>query len=222
MTYFEQTIENAKKYFPKLEVKYKDENSLMKLIGYILFFNKTFMRFFFTTLGNTVYVPSRNFVETKQISALVSLLHEFVHVYDANRLTIPLFSFLYASPQILSLFCLPLFLISWKLALPLMILFLSPLPSYFRMYFEKRGYLVSMYVLHRISGKFNYKPFLRTQALFFISEFHNSDYYFMWNFKDINVAFEEAIVKIENNQHPYDDPKLFAILDKIIDDINNS
>jgi len=222
MIYFDQVVENAKKHFPKLKIRYKNENWLMKLISYLLFFNKSFMDAFFTTLGNTVYVPSRKFVESKQVTASVNLIHEFVHIYDANRLTIPLFSFLYASPQILSLLCLPLFLISWKIALPLIIFFLCPIPSYFRKHFEKRAYIVSLYVTYKLKEKFNFKPFLRTQALFFSSEFHNSYYYFMWPFKDIDSQFQEAIKKIEAGEHPYEDPKLFAILDEIIADINNT
>src|SRR6266699_1946330 len=135
----DQLAQAARFYFPKLKIAYKDQTWWMRFLGKILFFNKKFMSNYTTTIGNTVYFPSQEFVRQRPISSIVVLLHELVHINDARQISSALFSFLYLTPQILTLLALPLWLLfGWKLGLLWIALFISPLPSYFRMHFEKR------------------------------------------------------------------------------------
>jgi hypothetical protein len=210
------TVECAKIYFPNLKVKYKDESWFMKLLGYILFFNKSFMTDYTTTIGSTIYFPSRAKVEAKQLSSIIVLLHELVHIYDSQKLTRLLFSFLYLIPQILAPISLLLWLISWKIALISFIVLLLPIPAYFRMYFEKRAYAVSLYVLKTLGAKCNFPPMLSTNRDYFIKQFKSSAYYYMWLFKDIDLYFNDITNKISNGQRPYED-EIFNILDDLID-----
>ena len=55
----------------------KEDSKLMKFISKLLFFNKTFMTDYVTTIGRTIYVPSGYISST-------TLRHELVHVADYN------------------------------------------------------------------------------------------------------------------------------------------
>ena len=213
----DNVIESAKKYFPKLDIKYKDESKFMKLLGTILFFNKGFMTSYTTTINSTVYFPSRKFLKYRPISGAIILLHELVHIKDSNKLSAILFSFLYLFPQILSLFCIPLFFFAWKIALPLLILFLSPLPAYFRMIFEKRAYFASLYVLHKLSKTQKFDPRLEENKQFFLSQFKGTYYYFMWLFP-LSKDFDKALLKIKNDERPYED-NIFDAIDELIEQL---
>jgi hypothetical protein len=101
-----------------------------------------------TTLGKTVYFPSRTFVSvttgwTGYKIAWKTLAHELVHVDDASRLG-PLFAFAYATPQIFALLAtLAIFWSKWHL---LWLVALLPIPSPLRAWLELRGYAMSMAV----------------------------------------------------------------------------
>ena len=211
---FQNIVQLAKIQFPKLEIKYKDESLFMKILGKLLFFNKTFMTNYTTTIGSTVYFPTKSFVESRETSATVILLHELVHVNDASKITAPLFSLLYLCPQILTLLFFPLLFISWKIAI-LAVFFATPLPAYFRMHFEKRAYMTSLYSLNALGKKLNFNPLLDSQKDSFIKQFKTSAYYWMWIFPNINKQFDEALVKVRNNERPFQDP-IFDVLDKLI------
>jgi len=212
---FLNLVTKAKIYFPDLQIKYKDQSWFMKLIGAILFFNKSFMTSFTTTIGSTVYFPTESSVKARPVSAAIVLLHEFIHIYDAKKISKPLFMFLYLTPQIFVLLCLPLFLISWKIALPLVILFSLPIPSYFRMFFEKRAYLTSLYAVNALAIRLNFKPLLAIQNENFIKLFNNSSYYFMWPFDNLRKDFDDGVAKIKNGKRPFEDP-VFNIIDDLI------
>lgn len=70
----------------------KSQSKFMKLLSYLLFFNKDFMSGYITTVGRTIYAP-RGFIDK------ITLAHELVHVADYNKYGI-LFYLSY-------LFCLP-------------------------------------------------------------------------------------------------------------------
>lgn len=212
---FESVVNEAIIHFPNLQIKYKNESLFMKILGKLMFFNKSFMTDYVTTIGNTVYFPSKLFVTIRPVSSSMILMHELAHVYDSKKFTSPLFSFLYLFPQILVLLALPLFFINWQIAL-LFLLFLLPIPAYFRTYFEKRGYLISLYVENKLSKKLKFSINLDNAKNDSIKHFKNSDYYFMWPFKSIDTQFNEAAIKINNDQRPFEDP-IFDILDKLID-----
>lgn len=209
---FEEAISSAQKYFPKLQIKYKNESILMKIIGFLLLFNKEFMTTYTTTIGNTIYFPSRDFVKIRPVSIAFIFLHELMHLKDYNKNI--LFPILYMSPQIFALLSIPLFFISWPIAL-LFLLMLAPIPSFFRMYFERRAYFVSLYVINALGKRLNFNPILNQHASGFIDQFKGSFYYFMWPFNKINKDFDNAILKINSSQRPFEDP-IFDILDDLV------
>src|SRR6202000_2751600 len=140
----DKILAKISQYYPDVKIKFKDQSTLMRFIGKLMFWNKEFMTGFTTTIGTNIYFPSENFINLHPITTFATLLHELVHIYDQKRLSKILFMFLYLSPQILTLLIAPLFFIIGPLAL-LLFIFALPIPSYFRMYFEKRAYLVSLY-----------------------------------------------------------------------------
>ena len=94
------------------------------------------------------------------------------------------------------------------------ILYLTP----YRIHYEKRAYLSSLYEINALSIKKNFKPLLSTQKNLFLSQFKHTSYYFMWPFPSLNDEFEQAVVKIKAGQRPFEDP-LFDILDDLIKSI---
>lgn len=213
---FQDLVTAAQKYFPDLQIKYKDQSGFMKFLGTLMFFNKGFMTSYTTTIGSTVYFPNETFVKTRPISAAVVLLHELVHINDAHKVSKPLFGFLYLLPQILSLLCLPLlFVLTWKIVVPLVILFALPLPSPFRMNYEKRAYLTSLYAINALATRLNFKPLLASQEQSFLGQFKDASYYFMWPFGNLQKEFDDSVSKIQAGQRPYTDP-VFDILDDLV------
>ncbi len=208
-----EILEKVAAHFPDAKIKFKDESWLMKLIGKIMFFNKNFMTQFTTTLGSTVYFPSQSFVDIRPLSSLVILLHELVHIKDAAKQNKIVFGLKYAFPQILALLSFVILIFSWKLAL-IPLVFLLPLPAYFRMVAERRAYFASLYVIKKMNDKFNYSTNLSRRSEDFIKEFKESTYYYMWPFA-IEKEFAEALVKIEAGGRPFDD-EIFDILDEIV------
>lgn len=203
-------------HFPKLQIKFKNQSLSMKLINKLLFFNKSFMTNFTTTIGNTVYFPSEQFVKTRQISSFIILIHELVHISDSYKYSFPIFAFLYLFPQSIILLSLLLFLFNWKIALCLIILCSLPIPAYFRMNFEKRAYLVSLYVMNKLNKKYRYNISLSRQKDLFLDNFKDSSYYFMWPFKSLNRYFDVGLDKINNNQRPFEDD-IFDKIDSLIE-----
>ena len=213
---FENLVIESKKHFPDLKIKYKNQSWFMKLIGFLFFFNKSFMTKYTTTIGSTVYFTDESNVKNRPVSSAITLLHELVHINDAHKVSKPLFGFLYLTPQILSLLLLPLlFVLNWYIILPLMLLFLLPIPSFFRMYYEKKAYITSLYVINTLSIKLNFKPLLASQEKQFLIQFKNASYYFMWPFSNLEKDFADAIEKIKKGERPFEDP-IFNILDKLI------
>lgn len=214
----EKLLLAAKQYFPNLKIKYKDESIFMKFLSKILFFNKDFMSKYTTTIGSTIYFPNKKIVEAEGYTATLIFLHELIHVYDSQRFNQILFSFLYLTPQILALLLVPLFFINWKLACILFIIFLLPLPSFFRMYFEKRAYFISLYVLNYLIKYKKIQADLNQSKKYYLSNFKDSSYYFMWTFKQLDKDFSEAVNKIKNDQKPFDD-RIFNIIDNLLKQI---
>jgi hypothetical protein len=214
----DKVLPEAKKHFPKLKIKFKNESVFMKILGLLLFFNNGFMNSYSSTIGSTIYFPSKEVLEKKGYYGFASLFHELVHMWDSKNNK--LFKLLYLFPQILIIFTIPLlFIFSWKFVVPFIILFALPLPAYFRMKYEKRAYFVSLYTLYKISKrKKNYNIVLEDFKIGYISNFKNSNYYYMWIFDNINKDFDVAVDKIKNNKKPFDD-KIINIVDDLIEKI---
>lgn len=135
----DRMIHNLFDYFQKhntnFKVKFKNESNLMKVLGFLLFFNKNFMETTTTTIGNTIYFPSQHYYNSDKRRTIRVLSHEWIHILDYN--TDKLFVFKYLFPQILSIFALLSFINLWFL---LFLIFLLPLPAPFRVKYEMRGY----------------------------------------------------------------------------------
>lgn len=193
-----------KKLDSSFEVKFKNESTFMKILSYLLFFNKSFMTSFTTTIGSTVYFPDENkFINNTNYSTII-LSHEFVHAHDAKKVSKPLFSIAYLFPQILAPFMLFFAFISWWLAIPLFLLFLSPIPAPFRMYFELRGYTMSMFMHNLLLEEKGVDESGRLETLNSLAERYNKqfisfDYYLMWPFGVTNKLkdFAKQIVSGE-------------------------
>lgn len=211
---------NAQRYFPNLKIKYKDTSFWMKALSILLFFNKDFMSKFTNTFGSSIYYPSKQYVENNPIISEVTLLHELVHMHDFKKKGAILYSFLYGFPQILFIFFLPIFFFSWKIALVLCLISLLPLPAYFRMNFEKRGYLCSLYALNAFGKKLNISPAdiqntLDKNKEIFYKEFSSPSYYFMWAFSSLKSDFDKGVNKIKAGLRPYDD-EVFDMIDDLL------
>lgn len=205
-------VAKAQTYFPKFQVKYKDQSLLMKIIGKVLFFNQSFMTHYITTIGNTVYAPSEQWVSDNQQDFNSILVHECTHMYDNKRLG-PLFDIEYLFPQILAIPALLLFLISWQIALALLILCLLPWPAYWRMRLEQRAYFVGMYARYKIFGS---DPI--GDATHYSHYFKDGSYYWMWPFNNIDIEFNQEGGNIENDKPACaSDPALFQMVSDLIE-----
>jgi hypothetical protein len=159
----------------RLEVKFKDESLFMKILGKILFFNPRFMTNYTTTIGNTVYFANRKWLAENEDSAAHVLAHELIHIKDSEEVGFLLFSYTYLFPQVLAL--LSLFAIFSSLWWLLCLLFLAPVPSPIRTYWELRGYAITDATCYRSTGRF-------TDIDWMAGQFTSGSYFFMWPFAD--------------------------------------
>jgi hypothetical protein len=203
-------ISKTQSYFPSLQIKYKDQSNLMKLLGKIFFFNKAFMTDYLTTFGNTVYVPSEQWVQKNYAEFASVFIHECTHMYDEKRVGIP-YTFGYAVPQIFSVISLlAIIFFNWKIALIAFLFFLLPLPAPWRTLFEKRAYFVQMYV----GSKMNYS--LDSMSIAFASCFRSSAYYWMWPFEKDSSFQEEANNIKAGKPQCASEPALKSMVDELI------
>lgn len=204
-------LDQARAEFPDLQIRSKADSVLMRVLAKLLWFNPSFMQFT-TTLGSTIYMPDYQSID----QSIIVFLHELVHIADAKRLSKPLFSLLYLFPQVLALLLVPLvWLVSWKLVLPAMALCLLPLPAYWRMRFELRGYIVSLYVRWQLAKKRGIIVDLTEDVVRHTAKFHSGAYYFMWWSKDVDKKLQDAATTIIAGGKPFEDP-VFDIVDRLL------
>lgn len=209
---FNDLVAKAQTYFPTLQIKYKDQDPFMKVLGTLLFFNPSFKNNFITTIGNTIYWPSQQFVQDNPQSVSEIFIHECTHMYDEKRLGSALFKGGYLFPQVLALpMLLLLFVLTWKIVLPLVLLCLLPWPAPFRAYFERRAYFVSMYVGYKL---FNWNPTL--MAAHEATYFADSSYYFMMPFGEPAKFAKEAQNVLAGNPSCASEPDLKAMVDDLM------
>jgi hypothetical protein len=216
---FAEIVATAKLTFPNLKISFKDSSWFMKLIGTILFFTPGFMTKYITTIYPTIYFPNQSYINNSEnpISASTVLLHELTHCHDAKSMNSIIFGLLYMSPLVLVIPSILLFLVSWKVALPVALLFASPVPAYFRMIFEKRAYMVSIYANAAICKKYGWIPNFVEQEANIITQFTSSAYYFMWPFtKSLTSDFDAAVKAVQSGHRPFNDV-WFDTIDKLID-----
>lgn len=172
-----------------ITVKFKNESGFMKVLSKILFFNKNFMTTYASTIGSTVYFPSRSWVAANPTAAAIILAHELVHVADARKLTAPVFALVYLAPQLFSLFA--LFAVVHSLWWLLCLLFLLPWPALGRAILETRAYSVSCMMHNAITG---WIPD-------YTEKFTSPAYYYMWPFaKDMHAAFATIAALVKQNK----------------------
>jgi len=204
-------ITAAQVYFPNLTIKYKNQSLLMKIFGKLLFFNTTFMTEYITTLGNTVYLPDDQYVINNPQAFVDVFIHECVHMYDEKRVGF-WYQLAYAFPQLLSIICfLMIFLVSWKIMVPMGLLLLAPLPAPWRTYFEKRAYFVQMYVAYSLWAD---DP--TNDVELYSSWFRDSNYYFMWPFESSSSFGEEAANIKTGNPSCLGEPALHTMVNALI------
>lgn len=193
---------------PGFQIKYKNESTLMKIIGAILFFNPSFMTGYVTTLGKTVYFPTRNGLENMQsLHSLGTLAHEYRHSYDNKKWSIA-FPLIYLFPQILAVFSLlavlAIWFSPWWLLALLALLFLAPVPSPGRKLIEFNGYTMSLFMANEFlkeSGveEDDRRARLLSLAARYDENFTGAAYYYMWPFgvKESLVNKVEKIISAE-------------------------
>ena len=83
---FDKVAESIAKDHPSFKIRYKNESRLMRLLAVLAYpFNESFADGYITTLGSTVYFPSREDVEQSYAHSADTLAHEGVHIFDAER-----------------------------------------------------------------------------------------------------------------------------------------
>jgi hypothetical protein len=174
MDILDDVISYGKNQFD-LKIAFKDTSFLMKFLGVFLFFNKKFMTSYTTTIGRTVYFPSEQWMTSNRNRAARVLAHELTHIRDSKESGNLVFSYGYVFPQILSTISISFLLTNNWLSL-LFLLFLLPVPSPTRSFWELRGYAISDMVAFEQTGIFS--PIENV-----IQQFVSSSYYFMWPFK---------------------------------------
>lgn len=169
-----------KERVPSFEIRYKDQNWFMKLLGKLMFFNKNFMTKYITTIGNKVYWASKEKFEQNKLGSFLGLAHEYVHVMDYVAHPVR-FVMGYLFPQILAAFSVlsVLAVISpWFLLFLLFLLALAPSPAPFRKWAEMRGFGMSVKGRAWLWGSVS-----EDQINGYAEQFTTSAYYFMWPFE---------------------------------------
>lgn len=139
----ELLIKELKIMYPKFEIKFKNEDRYMIMLGkFVSIFNKKFMSDYTTVLGYTVYFPSREFMERNWKTTFYILSHESIHM--SNQAKGPAKYILgYSFPQNLALLSLFSFLAIINPAFLVFLFFLlalAPWPAPFRVKEETLGY----------------------------------------------------------------------------------
>lgn len=200
---------------PNYSVAYKDQSTLMKILAKLMFFNPTFMTEYVTTLGSTIYFPSQSYTRTHPISSKLVLCHELIHIKDASKLTLPLFGLLYILPQILAIASIPLFFFHWWIGL-LCLLFLAPIPAFFRMHFELKAYTFSVYAIYRMNQMFNYKIKYDQSISFYAGQFSGPDYYYMWPFTGPEAHMNDALAQFQQGKKPFYSTEYYDMIDTLL------
>jgi len=173
----------VKNWAPKFNWIWKSDSKLHRAIGWC--FEKLgmpgYMTQYWTTLNQEVARPEEARVGFNDEWSVMT--HEGRHAIDANKITYPLFAFIYGLPQILGLLAIPLAVLlvlvthSWLGLLGLLALGLfAPIPALGRAWLELRGYRVSISCDYWRYGA----PQSDDQYLaFYVECFSSSPYYYM-------------------------------------------
>lgn len=179
---------------PDFSLEDKKKSPLMKMLGWLLFFNERFLDGYVTTIYPKVYVPELPYKPYNHLHAIDVLAHEYVHLSDRKKLWW-LFNIIYLSPQILAVAGVLGFILSpWYF---LFLLFILPLPSPGRAWAEVRGYRMSMAIQYWLN------PEIKIELLIdrYIYQFTSSSYYWMMPFEGlVRKIFMKELDKIKANE----------------------
>lgn len=207
---FESVVTEAQKLFP-VQIKYKNEDTGMNILGKLMVFNPSFMTKYITTIGYNVYYPSQEWIQKNPQDAIVTFIHECTHMYDEKTNNSFLWKLGYLFPQWLSLFVpFLLFFLSWKVVLPLVLFFLLPLPAPFRMMFERKAYCVGTYAAYKL---YNVDPVKFITG--YTNCFKNGAYYWMWIF-GVDKYFTDFSTALVNKQSLSIDISTLQMADQLI------
>jgi len=180
----------------------------MKIMSLLLFFNKGFMTDYATTIGSTIYYPSRASLNEKLLNdplkALCTFLHERTHMLDSKYINKLIYSIGYLIPQIFAIFSIFAVFNCWFL---LFLLCLLPIPSFPRMLIEVRGYETSIFTYWMHNKDINLDEMINVAS----DSFVNSSYYYMFPFRNYikktltkRIKYDIMSVKKRNKkQLPY-------------------
>lgn len=220
---FDKFITELEKHHP-VKVAYKDESWLMHFLFFFArLFNPNFMKYYVTTFGNTMYYPNKAYIEVNHERAISIAAHEYVHMMQQKQYGW-WYLFSYALPQILallSLLTIPLVFVSWWGLLPLLFLvFLLPLPAYWRMKWEKEAYVMSLFVqFYFARKKTNYigqiVDYLKDQSVRMSLQFSGWSYYKMWPW-GVRKDLDDEITKIVSGDI-CDTNEVFVLIKEILD-----
>lgn len=157
----------------------------------VWWFCPDFLTRFTTVIGQTIYLPSRAYVQQHEASAMRTLAHEMVHMLDQERFTKPVFMLGYLFPQILAVgvFSFP-WLGLWSLGF---LLFLLPWPAPFRAHVEIRAYALDILTS---------SPGQQAQVLAWAShQFSSWSYYKMYPFtSEVEHALQRQVRRVEKGE----------------------
>lgn len=167
----------------------KRSSSFMRMLATLMFFNKSFLDGYITTIGTTIYWPDRDRLEFGGDRSFNTLFHEVQHAVDFHNH--PLWFILsYLAPQFFAIWVLlallAIFFGPWWLLWLLALLFLLPFPSIGRTIWEMRGYSCEMALCH---WGVTHPDQDEEESL--VDMFTGPDYYFMW-------PFEKGVVRLIN------------------------
>lgn len=196
--FFDKAVAEVKEFVPDFEIRFKDKSWSSKLIALLLWlFNPDYMTKFTTTRYPKVYFPSEEYMRAQPMKSFKILMHEFVHMWD-RKTKGRRFSIGYMFPQFvgvvlfLSAFVLGfvLTLSQWPIMLAVFIpalIFLAPLPAYWRMKAEMRGYAMNLAINY-----WRYGAIREDTKKWLVETFTGKWYYFMWPFaKDVRKRIDD-------------------------------
>lgn len=203
--HLDSLISKIKEREPKFKIKFKNESLLMKIIGLLMFFNKRFMSTYITTIGSTVYFPTKQFYESNITSSFRTLAHEYVHIMDNKKDF--LFKVKYLVPQLCFVFA---FFGFWHWPFFLFALALAPIPAYWRAKAEVRGYGMNVF-LNEIM--YTNKQSKEEAIKAYTNSFVDSGYYYMWPFPDQVEVFLRRYKDVDYLKDPKNGEKFIPYQD---------
>lgn len=202
---FEAEVERQ---VPGFRLAYKDESWSQKLLGKLMSpFNSGYLTSFTTTLGKTVYFPSREFYTRTPYHSFSILAHELVHLRDDQKHGL-WFGVSYLMPQILFVpfllaALLGLIWSAWSLLLLVPALAcLAPWPAPWRAHWEGRGYAMTMAVTFWAWGSI-----MSNQKESIAKNFYGPNYFHMvWGKDKAMKLLEEKETLIVNGTLAQEEP----------------